>query len=111
MTNDIQPSATALLRARELCEWEQIMWAVLWDTWPDNGPRVRHLCFEVRHDGIISDAPALFATKRQAQAHINRYFEWCRWDQYRKPPHNNRLPRPYRVRVRITIPLEAARDA
>lgn len=109
--SNIQPSATALLRAHEFCEWERIMWAVLWDTQPDNAPRRRHLCMAVEADGNYRDHPALFNTKREAQQHINRYFDWCRWNKNRRPPSNNRLPRPYRVRVRITVPLEDTQRA
>lgn len=102
-----EPSVTALARAHELCEWERIMWAVLWDTQPNNRPRQRHLCMLGTKDEWFHH-PALFPTRREAQAYINRHFDWVRWDQHRKPPHNHRLPKPYRVRVRITIP--EARD-
>jgi hypothetical protein len=105
------PSTTALARARELCEWEQIMWAVLWDTQPDNEPRVRHLCQRALHrseqrEWPWTEHPALFATKRQALAYIREHFSFCLEERYRKRPHNNRMPKPYRVRVRITIPEE-----
>ena len=81
--------------------WDRIMWAVLWDTQPDNEPRARHFCVANAHDG--HEYPALFATKREAQRHINRAFDWCRSEHHRKPPQNNRLPKPVRVRVRITM--------
>ena len=89
-------------------EWDRVMWGVLWDTQPDNGPRRRHLCMTVGHDGYYGHHPALFLTKREAQQHINRFFDWCRWDKHRGPPHNNRLPKPVRVRVRIALPVEGA---
>lgn len=102
--SDIQPCNYALSVAHEACEWERIMWGVLWDTQPDDAPRARHLCCSVNQDGMYSEIPALFATKREARQHINRYFDWVKWNKNRRPPANNRLPRPYRVRVRITVP-------
>lgn len=107
-TTASEPSATALARARELCEWERLMWAVLWDTQPDDQPRQRHLCVMAQSDGTWLDHPALFDTRRQAAAYIRRHFAWCLEDQHRRRPMNNRLPQPYRVRVRITIPAEPA---
>jgi hypothetical protein len=104
------PSATALARAQELCEWDRLMWAVLWDTQPDDEPRRRHLCMMAQSDGTWLDQPALFRTRREATAYIRRNFDWCQWSQHRRRPSNNRLPQPYRVRVRITVPVgEAAR--
>jgi hypothetical protein len=103
---EVAPSLTAMECASEPLEWERFMWAVLWDTQPDDKPRRRHLCMAVGHDGYYGHHPAMFLTKREAQQHINRFFGWCRWEQHRKPPQNNRLPKPYRVRVRITIPQE-----
>jgi hypothetical protein len=107
----VEPSTHALEVAHELCEWERLMWAVLWDTQPDNAPRVRHLCLAVGPDQKFLEHPALFMTKREALAHIRRHFDWCQWSAHRARPHNNRLPKPYRLRVRITIPAEAAPDA
>jgi len=107
--SSVEPSATALARARELCEWEQIMWAVLWDTQPDNRPRNRHLCVYTRGSDLWLDHPALFKSKRQALAYIRERFSYCLEERYRKRPNNNRMPQPYRVRVRITIPEESER--
>lgn len=77
------------------------MWAVLWDTQPDNRPRRRHLCVMATENGWL-DHPALFSTRREALAYIRRNFAWCLDPECRRGPSNNRLPRPYRVRVRIT---------
>ena len=107
--SDVAPSATAIARARELCEWEQIMWAVLWDTTHDRVGRVRHLCCAARDDGSASDVPVMFGTRREAQEYIRRAFAYTLDPQNRAPPRNYRLPQPYRVRVRITIPAEASR--
>ena len=103
---DAQPSDHAMQVAREPCEWEQVMWAVLWDTQPDNAPRLRNLCMYFTEDGACSDIPALFRTKREAQAYIRRRFDYLHWQRYRGRPMNNRFPKPYRVRVRITVPQE-----
>lgn len=104
---DAAPSGTALARAQELCEWDRLMWAVLWDTQPDDGPRVRHLCMAATRDGAWLDHPVLFSTRNDATAYIRDHFRWCLDPQHRAPPRNNRMPRPYRVRVRITVPEPA----
>lgn len=105
MTHVVAPSATALARAQEPCEWESLMWAVLWDTQPDDGPRIRHLCI-MATDKEWLDHPALFATRREAMDYIRQHFAWCLDPRNRRRPRNNRLPKPYRVRVRITIPAQ-----
>lgn len=105
MTHVVAPSAYALARAHEPCEWERLMWAVLWDTQPDDEPRIRHLCV-MATDKEWLDHPALFATRREALAYIRRHFAWCLELKHRRRPRNNRVPKPYRVRVRITIPTQ-----
>lgn len=82
------------------------MWAVLWDTQPDDEPRARHLCYATGKDGRWLDHPALFRTRREAETYIRAQFSWCLEPHNRAAPRNNRLPRPYRVRIRITIPGE-----
>lgn len=109
MMGDIQPSSTALARAQELCEWEQIMWAVLWDTTHDRAGRLRHLCFDPREGDAAADHPVFFRTRREAEQYIRCRFAYALEPQYRAPPRNYRLPKPYRVRVRVTVPLEGDR--
>lgn len=106
-TTDVQPSLTALARAREPCEWERIVWAVLWDTTDARTGRHRHLCCAIRNDGTPHDQPVMFGTRREALQYIRREFAYTLDPKNRVPPRNYRLPQPYRVRVRITIPTEA----
>ena len=94
----------------DLVEWDRFMWAVLWDTRPDDEGRVRHLCRGVNAAGQWSDCPALFETRQQARAYIHKTFGWSLEPEQRRRPMNNRWPQPYRVRVRISV-KKAAPDA
>lgn len=104
-----QISEHALTVASELCEWDRLMWAVLWDTQPEQESRRRHLCSHAMDDGTWLHQPALFFTRREATAYIKSRFAYCYEAQHRRPPANNRPPRPYRVRVRITVPAPPAK--
>lgn len=84
-------------------EIDEIMWAVLWDTKPDNGPRERFFCERNGARGQALFQTALFPTKLGAKSYIMDNFQWCMSRKLRGPPMNARMPEPCRVRVRITV--------
>lgn len=87
-------------------EIDEIMWAVLWDTTPDNGPRERYFCERDGDRGQALWQTALFPTKGYADIYIRQHFQWCWSRKLRGSPMNARMPEPCRVRVRITVEPE-----
>lgn len=73
---------------------EAVQWAALWRSKNKLDGEDRHLLY---FDGVV----ALFSTRRQAKAFIDREYGFTRRPDLRREPHGWRIPQPIRVRIKF----------
>jgi hypothetical protein len=81
-------------------KFQKTCWAVMFDSTHDEIGRMRHLVQGWDGDTPTS-SPAIFNTRKEAEAHARLYYGYTLEPKNRKPPLNYRLPKPVRVRVTV----------
>lgn len=81
-------------------KFQKTLWAVMFDSTHDEIGRIRHLVTGWDSD-TPTPGPALFDTRKDAEAHARDFYAYTMKPENRKPPFNYRLPKAVRVRVTV----------